>query len=301
MTTNEYLEEVLKSQTLAEDSEELKALREHRAEVEALLRDHFDECSPTIRYGGSKAKKTMIRESYDLDIICYFPHDDTAAGETLEDIFINVRSALEKKYLVEPKTSALRLKHADRECLVVDFHIDVVPGRFTDDSKTDTFLYQDSAEKKRLKTNIDVHVEHVRDSGLTDAIRLVKLWKIRNGLTLKHFVLELAVIKLLSERKNKSLSVQLEHVWTELRDSIDELVVEDPANPEGNDLTNVLGAARDSLRSAARTTLELIETSGWEAVFGATEKRISIQTTERLRRVAASVAVPSRPWCPDES
>jgi hypothetical protein len=298
MTANEYLEDLLSDQTLAEDSEELKALREHRGEVEALLRDHFDGCSPTIRYGGSKAKGTMIRESYDLDIICYFPHDD--AGETLEDIYNNVRKALKKDYLVEAKTSALRLKHADRECLGVDFHIDVVPGRFTDDSKTDAFLYQDSAEKKRLKTNIDVHIEHVRDSGVTDAIKLVKLWKIRNGLILKHFVLELAVIKLLSGGKSKALSAQIEHVLTEFRDNIDGLVVEDPANPEGNDLTGVLAAARASLRWSARRTLELIETSGWEAVFGAVENRGSIQTTDRLRRVAASVAVPTRPWCPDE-
>jgi hypothetical protein len=300
MTTNEYLYEVLKAQTLAADSEELKALREHRGEVEALLRDHFAECSPTIRYGGSKAKGTMIRESYDLDLICYFPHDDAAAGETLKDIYNNVRTALEKTYLVAPKTSALRLKHADHECLGVDFHIDVVPGRFTDDSKTDSFLYQGGAEKKRLKTNIDVHIEYVRDSGVTDAIQLVKLWKIRNGLTLKHFVLELAVIKLLAERKNKSLSVQLEHVWTKLRDNIDELMVEDPANPEGNDLTQVLDTARASLQWAARRTLELIETSGWEAVFGVLERSIFIQTTERLRRVATSVSAPTRPWCPVE-
>lgn len=301
MTTNEYLQKVLNAQTIAEDSEEIEALRQHRAEVESVLREHFDDCSPTIRYGGSKAKGTMIRASYDLDIICYFPHDDTAAGETLEDIYNNVRTALEMKYLVEAKTSALRLKHADREYLGVDFHIDVVPGRFTDVSKTDTFLYQEGAEKKRLKTNIDVHIEHVRDSGVTDAIQLVKLWKVRNGLTLKHFVLELAVIKLLSEKKNKSLSAQLEHIWTELRDNIDDLVVEDPANPSGNDLTDVLDAARENLRWAARQTLELIETSGWEAVFGAIEKKVSVQTTERLRRVAASVVVPTRPWCLDES
>jgi tRNA nucleotidyltransferase (CCA-adding enzyme) len=299
MTVTEYLEAVLKVQTLAEYSEELEALRKHRAEVEAVLREHFADCSPTIRYGGSKAKGTMIRESYDLDIICYFPHDDTAAGATLEDIYTNTRLALQENYLVEPKTSALRLKHADRECLGADFHIDVVPGRFTDDSKTDTFLYQADADKQRLKTNIDVHIEHVRGSGVTDAIQLVKLWKVRNGLNLKHFVLELTVIKLLAGKRHKSLSVQLEHVWTELRDHIDDLVVEDPANPEGNDLSSVLDATRNSLRMAARRTLELIETSGWEAVFGVIEKRISIQTTERLRRAAASVAAPTRPWCPN--
>ena len=94
--------------------------------------------------------------------------------------------------------------------------------------------------EKRLKTNIDVHIEHVRDSGVTDAIRLVKLWKVRNGIVFKHFVLELSVIKLLDGRKRSSLESQLVHVLTEFRDSIDELTVEDPANPEGNDLSDVL-------------------------------------------------------------
>ena len=51
--------------------------------------------SPTIRYGGSKAKGTMIKEAYDLDMTCYFGHDDTRAGQTLEDIYGNTRKALE--------------------------------------------------------------------------------------------------------------------------------------------------------------------------------------------------------------
>ena len=136
MTDNEYLQTVLKSQDLADDSAELKALTARRKDVEALLRSAFPDSSPTIRYGGSKAKGTLIKESYDLDIVCCFPHDDTTAGETLEDIYNNVAAALEKDYAVERKRSALRLRDKD----LVDFHIDVVPGRFTDDSKTDCFL-----------------------------------------------------------------------------------------------------------------------------------------------------------------
>ena len=52
----------------------------------------------------------------------------------------------------------------------MDFHIDVVPGRFTDETKADAYLYQCGGDKKRLKTNLDVHLDHVRDSGVTDAI-----------------------------------------------------------------------------------------------------------------------------------
>src|SRR5687767_2863600 len=152
MTPNEYLAEVLSAQTLASNSPELKDLQERRAEVEEHLREHFDDSSPTIRYGGSKAKGTLIKESYDLDIVCYFPHDDTTAGETLEDIYNNVAAALEKDYSVERKRSALRLRDKN----MVDFHIDVVPGSFTDDSETDCFLYQENGEKCRLKTNLQV-------------------------------------------------------------------------------------------------------------------------------------------------
>ena len=182
MNENEYLAAILKQQTFAPDSQELNALQEHRGKVERLLCDYFKASSPTIRYGGSKAKGTMIKEAYDLDMTCYFGHDDTRAGQTLEDIYGNTRKALESDYWVEPKPSALRLKDHDPQKFKVDFHIDVVPGRYTDDTKTDTFLYQSSGEKKRLKTNLDVHIEHVRDSGVTEAIRLLKLWRVRNGI-----------------------------------------------------------------------------------------------------------------------
>lgn len=296
MKTNEYLAKVLASQTLGDDSAEMKALQGRRADVEALLRNRFDDCSPTIRYGGSKVKGTMIRESYDLDVICYFPHDDTGAGETLEDIYNNTRDALQQKYFVEAKTSALRLKDADPKQLGVDFHIDVVPGRFTDDTKSDAFLYQADSDKQRLKTNLDVHIDYVRDSGVTDAIRLIKLWKVRNAIILKHFVLDLAVIKLLTEKKKSDITAQLEHVLIEFRDNIDELTVEDPANPEGNDLSGALNEAKESLKSVARRTLALIESSGWEAVFGPVDEKKEAEKTEALRRAAAAVVTPTRPW-----
>ena len=56
------------------------------------------------------------------------------------------------------------------------------------------------------------------------------------GLPIRTFVLELAAIKLLDGKKNKSISTQMEHFWTELRDNSANLSVEDPANPNGNDL-----------------------------------------------------------------
>ncbi len=298
MTPNEYLAKALRSQTLASDNAEVKDLQERRAEVEEHLRKHFGNSSSVIRYGGSKAKGTMIKESYDLDIVCYFQHDETAAGDSLEDIYNNVRKVLEGKYLVEAKSSALRLKDASTDMHGADFHIDVVPGRFTDEEQADAFLYISSGEKKRLKTNLDVHVAHVKESGVRDAIRLMKLWKLRNRLSVRNFILELAVIELLSAKKSATLASQLEHVWTELRDNISDLTVEDPANPTGNDLSDLFNAAKSELSAAAERTLDLIGSSGWEAVFGPVEEDDRTENVAALRR-AAAVATPTRAWCRD--
>jgi hypothetical protein len=302
MSDNKYLKDVLKSQNLAEDSDQLTALREHRADVEAKLRKHFEKSSPTIRYGGSVAKGTLILESYDLDLICYFKHDDTGAGETLKDIYYNTKAALENDYLIEEKPSALRLKSRSVSEWGTDFHIDVVPGRYTDEAEADTFLYQSSGEKSRLKTNLDVHISHVKDSGVIDAIRLMKLWRVRNGLsaTVKNFALELLTIKLLEDKKDETLTDQLQHIWTELRDNSGAMSIEDPANPEGNDLSELLNdTVRQALASVASLTLALIENSGWESVFGSVEEEDAGSKSTALRRAAAAVVTPSKPWATD--
>ncbi len=300
MNENEYLDAILKQQTLASDSEELKALQEQYEKVKKILRMNFRNCSPTITYGGSKAKGTMMKATYDLDIPCYFSHDDTSAGETLEDIYNKTRKALESDYWIEPKPSALRLK--DR-ALRVDFHIDVVPGRYTDETKTDTFLYQSSGEKKRLKTNLHVHINHVRESGVIEAIRLLKFWRFRNGLRIKHFALELLIIKLLKDSKSMPLARQVKEIWEELRDHPDNFSIEDPANPDGNDLSALLDVSiRSELSTVARATLGTIANSGWQDVFGSIDEESEKEKAESLKRAVASVVAAgatTKPWLPD--
>ena len=96
------------------------------------------------------------------------------------------------------------------------------------------------------------------------------------------------------------LAVQLEGVWTTFRDSVDALSVEDPANPSGNDLSDLLNAGvRAQLAAVAARALTLIEASGWEAVLGPVEEASKIDRQEGLRRAAVSVTTPTKPWCPD--
>lgn len=184
------------------------------------------------------AKCTMIRESYDGDMTCYFPHDETGAGDTLEKIHSAVQAALQDEYDVELKPSVLRIREKSTTC--VDLHIDVVPGRYVNGNNGDVFLHRTSGDKTRIKTNLQTHIDHIKDSKVTDAIQLMKLWKIRNGLlSTKTFVLELLVVKILDGMDSSSLADQLVTVWTELANNANDLSVTDPAN-SNNDLASIL-------------------------------------------------------------
>lgn len=297
MDSNEYLQSILEQQTFESSDQELKDLRQRRQEIEAFLRRKFADTAISIRWGGSMAKETMIRQSYDGDLTCYFNSGDTSVGSTLEEIYDAVASALAEEYIIDRKTSALRVRGKSGTTKGMDFHVDVVPGRFTDDSKSDVFIHQNGGTKERLKTNLQTHIDHIKDSGVIDAIRLIKLWNVRNGIQAKTFVLELLTIKLLKSKKTKSLADQLIHVWTEFRDHPDDLAVEDPANPFGNDLKPAIDTCRYALSSVARTTLADIESKGWETVFGPVEKPADKEAqVAAVRRAVQQVQVPTRPW-----
>jgi len=93
-----------------------------------------------------------------LDIPCYFENEGDDAGSSLEDVYKNTRKALEKKYIVTPKTSALRLLSNSNQSRGTYVHVDVVPGRFTDDKKEDCYLHVSNGDKSRLKTNLDIQI-----------------------------------------------------------------------------------------------------------------------------------------------
>ncbi|MBU0596365.1 hypothetical protein KJ567_06750, partial [Candidatus Bipolaricaulota bacterium] len=62
-----YLQPILDGQRVAPQSE--NALRSIRDELETVLRGKWKTGDPRFYYGGSFGKRTMIRESFDLDLV----------------------------------------------------------------------------------------------------------------------------------------------------------------------------------------------------------------------------------------
>ncbi len=293
MTPEKFLQNLLDSQNLSPEQE--KNLQSHKTEVTNFLRTEFGQ-EPVIKYAGSYEKGTLISDRYDLDIVCYFPSSDI---RSLKDIRDDVATHLAKRYITKPKASAERILDLKGASEPIDFHIDVVPGRFIQNTK-DVFLHVASGDKERMQTNLKTHIDYIKNSGCVPIIRLVKIWADRNNLTIKTFVLELFVIQALSGSQNKTnLKESFIKVLHAFRDDFGSTQLIDPANSANMVSQSLTSSEKTSVKQIAETTIKTVGTSdvvkGWQDAFHANISTINPSTAGLAYTVGNSFQ-PNRPW-----
>ena len=297
MTGTQYLKQVLNLQTLT--SEEVDELGRCRVDVQNCLKDEFGN-TPSFIYAGSMAKRTMVRESYDLDIVCRFPSEES---ESLKNLYERTYEALAKAHTVQKKVSAVRVLslESDNE-KSRDFHVDVVPVHLFDEKTGEAFIYQSSVDQERLKTNIQTHVNYVRDSGLQDTIRLAKLWKVRHQFPMRTFVLEMLAVRFL-EKPGDSIESDMIRFLTTCRDNLPTARLVDPAN-SNNVISDLIADPDKELISAhASQDLENLDSASddearvraWMSVL--MESHRPVEDTIAAPRIL--VRQPPKPWSMD--
>jgi hypothetical protein len=200
MTAHEYLVALLRQQTLPAATE--ASLRQLRDQIQSEIGRLSGQ--PRFYYAGSYAKGTLIRESFDLDIVAYWP---STATYSLNGIYDAVGRQLKQSWrYVNPKTVSWEVPFEG------GFHIDVVPGRAIDASYYYANLYRRDTGTW-LQTSIKAHIDSVRGSGRQEVIRLAKLWKLRKGLRMKSFILEQLVIRAVSGTRFDDLETQFVAVF----------------------------------------------------------------------------------------
>jgi hypothetical protein len=300
MTPGEYLQQQLDSQGLTPSQE--KDLQSHKKEVTDFLRAEFG-ADPVIKYAGSREKGTMISDRYDLDIVCYFPSTDE---RSLKEIREDLAKRLREKYETRPKASAERILDLKGATAPVDFHIDVVPGRFIEDTK-DVFLHVAYGDKERMKTNLKTHIDHIVNSGSVPVIRLVKLWAHRNRLQIKTFILELFVIEALSGSRSKSdLKQSFLNVLTAFETQFETMQLVDPANSNNAVSQLMPSGEKTSIAISAGSTLKSLkdfdDIAIWQQAFRETGSTANSATTAGAASVTTAAYgsggsfTPTRQW-----
>jgi len=300
-TINSYLKNLLVSQDLLPEQE--SALQAHKKEVTDFLLAEFSDKKPIIKYAGSREKGTMIRDNYDLDIVCYFPSTDT---RTLKEIRDDVSDHLGKKYMMQDKASAERILNLKHSTAPHSYHIDVVPGRFIEDSN-DVFLYLAQGDKERLQTNLKTHIDHIVNSECVSVIRLAKIWTHRNNVDVKTFVLEIFVVDALSGSHNKeNLQVSFLKVLEELKNRFSTAQLIDPANTNNIVSKLVDSSSKVMVVHAAETAFNKINGStdlaDWQSIFCDTDGGRAVPSSTPAMTSPSSSSkgfTPQAPWCSD--
>ena len=219
MSGHDHLVGVLRTQQLTESDRQV--IRATRDQIEGALRARLAG-GPRFYYAGSYAKGTMLREAFDLDIVVYWP---STAQYTLKSIFTATHTALaQAQYKVQPKTVALRLAYQS------GFHVDVVPGRAQDASFRYATLFKNVSPDSTLQTSLKVHIDAVKKTGLADIVRILKVWRLRHGVPLTTFAIEILAARALSGKRCDDYAMAAWAVLTFIRDNIISVKLTDPAN-----------------------------------------------------------------------
>lgn len=244
MSNHDYLLQLLAQQDLAQGN--LNSLRTLREQIESQL--SVLNGAPRFYYAGSFGKKTMIRESFDLDIVIYWPCD---CGYSLKDISDAVGNLLRKNWkVVNAKTVSWELPFEG------GFHIDIVPGRAIDGTYKYANLYRRD-KGSSLQTSLKVHIDTVRDSGRRDVVRLMKLWRTKRSVPFKKsLALELLTINGCKGTRADDVEKQLLAALAHVRDNIMAARIVDPANTNNILSEEISSSDRAMIRAAADAALK---------------------------------------------
>lgn len=208
-----------------------------------------------IKFSGSHAKGTAIAGKADTDLFISLKSDTT---NTLKEIYFLLDQRMRSKgYQTRLQNVSIRVTHQGVE-------VDLVPGVRLPGNTSDHWLYIRKPERERTKTNIDNHINIVRNSGRTGEIKALKIWAINHRLDFESIYLELIVIKALLGYRiglsaNNVLRV-LEYLGTNFVNS----QVIDPSNSANiisNDLTSQEKQIIATQASASRAA------KSWEDIF----------------------------------
>jgi len=218
LSNEDLLRQILEDQKL--DSNQIENLKNQR---DAIVGELVEEIggNPIIYDGGSYAKGTMIRASYDLDIILYWP---TNFQYSPQNLYVEVGSILQSKGR-NPRSKKVGWEIP----FPGNFHIDVIPSKIILNKKNYAYLFNTDTES-RFQTSVKKQINNVRHSRRQDVIKLMKLWRIRKLVPIKTFLLENMVIEGCKGITRSILEPQLINAFEYISKEILIKKIHDPSN-----------------------------------------------------------------------
>lgn len=205
--SDEYLKKVLSEENLKSDPLLLKKYLSYKAEIKEWLNRKFESgliCK--AEDAGSFFKRTAIASNSDLDIVLAFKNNSYS---TLEKMYYHVYDCLQEQFgykaVVSKQTKAIGLTFEHNG---LPIHFDIVPGREVGDYKVtkelNLYVRPDWAWQKGSSFKTNIHVQKTITVNKPEARRVIKLlktYKVRNGIELPSVIIDQCVVESLSDSR----------------------------------------------------------------------------------------------------
>lgn len=184
-----------------------------------------------VQKSGSRAKGTAIKGSSDMDM--FLSITDRNNEDTLQNYYNEIYEFLKNKgYKVRKQNVSIGVQYCG-------YDIDVVPAKksnqssYTKDwrSYADHWLWSNK-KQQRTKTNIQKHIDVVKDNYLQNYVMLTKIWRNNHGLDFPSIYIELMVYEALNKKRVYDLEEDFYYILSYIRDNIENKKIVDPSNSQ---------------------------------------------------------------------
>ncbi len=253
-----YLEQIL----LKYQARNLSPYSSSIVTLKSILKTWANTCYLDILDSGSRAKGTAISIASDVDYLVSLTSNCNENTGGLKGIYESLYSKISSIY------SGVRKQNVSIRLNLNGLMVDVTPARKQPGYTNDHWLYV-SKQDTRKQTNIQKHIDDISNSGRTNEIKILKVWRELNKLEFPSIYLEYLIVtnilKFYPTGIDK-LGNNAWHVLTELAkyndNPLDSYLV-DPAN-SGNILSDLLTQTEKSaVKNKAR---EAIKNSNWNQI-----------------------------------
>ena len=272
MSNDEFLMEVINSykQSVLFSGDEDRAFDELKYVVNSWYNELRKKNSKAyfitmeIKRSGSREKGTAIKGKSDMDM--FVSISDTNGYFMLRELYGDLYDYLQKDGL------KVRKQNVSIGVVFKGYDIDVVPARKVNSSSyvkqairyNDHYLWSNKKDNRML-TNIQKHIDLVRESGIQNIIILLKIWKYQKQIDFPSIYLEIILIDAFEKYNDfgKTFENKVLYAFDYIYKNIIDKKVVDPSNST-NIISDTLSLAEK--QRIKQKTKEAIDAKYWSEV-----------------------------------
>jgi len=239
---NMYLNQILEKYNGRDISGYSNAL----SQLQTTLKAWASSCYVNLLYSGSRAKGTAISIASDVDYLVSLTSGCNENSGGLKSIFDSLYTELKSKYPSASKQNvSVRINLNGLE-------VDVTPARKQTGNTNDHWLYVSKLDTRK-QTNIQKHINDISQSGRTNEIKVLKIWRELHQLDFPSIYLEYLLINNILLNKSKDINSLGDNVWHALNE-----LAKSTGNPLGARIVDPANSANilsDLLTVAEKNTI----------------------------------------------